>query len=638
MENLELKVTLGADEFIKSANAAKAAWGGLVAEVIKGNKVMSGLDKDINNNPGKALDKIKKEAQDVNRELIRMRAYFHGISYNPGGSGPLFTVDIVSAARSFAQIIEGAIGTFVDGVKYAAEVLSRQDKINLSYGLALGGPAGKSALKDVERFADLTSFSPQELQAKIQTLYKSGFQQKQVRDVLAAGLDISALSSDPTDINNVDTAINFAKMARAKEGITKRYLLGVAQQVGFTVEQFYEVLGKELSVSAKEAEKKATKGNDFQVGIALRETFLKLVEKKLVDAGVSPDKYGRILGQGGVAESKTIGGALHKVGTLPQQLISQILNTDAGQTGAGQLVTKLYELYDYLKPSGEGGAEIFKELKDIFSDLVKDISAFVHNKENLRDAITGVGEFLKGMAAVGKALFWVVTHLDTVENALLFFSGLLVGPSVAAIVKGTISLGAQTVAWALNTAALEAQTAATLSLIGAETSAAAASETAAIAIGTSSTAGLIGALGLLSTVAVGAAALIAGVWGTIEVAKDKYASAAFNGVPLNTQGELDKTGDLAQGMGKFFDFLGVPDFSNDASAQGIKNRANSAYPQYLSSNSTQAANPIQVNAPVTVNITSGPGEEVHSHQTAGQVVSDHIVRAVEQAAQQSGQK
>ena len=649
-ENLELKISLNIDELKNNGAQAKAILAGLGDEAKKLNAALIAAGKT---NP---LKQINKDAKDLASSIASVAKQFSGLFGSGGGvvSGGinalrgLFTFDIPTAAQGFAQVIAEATRLFVSGVQYATHMLAAQEKTFLSYRLTLGGglqgkgafPGGRAgnALEDINRFSNQTAYSPQQIQKTIQQLFRAGFKsdtggvgdlargKSQVRDAFAAATDVAAMSPHETKIENTEQTLEFLKMTKIRGGFWRRQLHSLAMNIGFTTEEFYADMAKKIGGSPEEARKKAIKGEDPKIGAAAREVFYDIIEQRVKEAGIGPDAFGRYLGRAGEEEGKTVGAVLNKLISLPEQYFSKL----AESSSLAGFTSSLKELYDTLKPGSAGGDMIIGAISDAFKEIVsaikkvkaEDVVGFV------KEALLFIKEFATSLYDLGKIFISVDKWLR--ENAMLA-GALALGLGVLSGSfgsmggkdgKGGIIAGlARGLAWVITK-------------IGSFGS---------IIVGLiPEIAGVTSALGLFSIGIAGTIGLMEAFYGAYLLFSDKAVQkgvgATLANTPLNSQGEVDKSGSLNRGMSRFFDWLGVPDFSKEASPSGVKNREGSSYPQMLPSDATSmnSRNNVQVSAPITVNITAAPGDDTHTGQQTAKIVSEHLQRTLEQSGQQAG--
>lgn len=329
--------------------------------------------------------------------------------------GHLGASAVVGIGEGFLEGAHKAVEILYDGIKEAFGAIAKEQERRAGYELTLGPEKGKEAREDIERFSKQTAFSASQNQDMMLPLFRAGLEGRGARTAYAAAQDLAAARGKGADTGAVSEAVETFAKIQQKGGVTTKQLAGIG--LGATnVPAFYKDLGAYLHISAKEAEKRASKPGGIDPSILLDRIY-NAIEKQ----------QGGQIGTGGDKAGKSLAGQWNKLKALPEEFFNKLADSPA-LPKISAAITKIFEKFD---PNGPTGQRIFAALSDVF-DKIAGLIATTFTPENIDkflDALSKVPGYLSDALKVGEAL------------VAIFVGGKLLGAITTAI-TGVAAIGA----------------------------------------------------------------------------------------------------------------------------------------------------------------------------------------------------
>lgn len=363
----ELKLV---DEVSRAAKKAADSVREIGAESKKAQKALD-FSKEIERSH-EALKKVEKDPGGyakllkIQKELAEQRkkiAEKAGINKETFGEsfGKKFNVGMLTSAAFAGELLaEGAlkigeglveaahkvVEIFTEGITKAFEEGGKEEKRRINFKLSLGDKEGKEALEDIERFAKLTKFTPEQIAPSLLRLRSAGFSQKSARQTIATGADIEAAGG-----LSLQEYAEFAEHLKLKGGVTTKQLVGAR----INAPQFYKDLGKKLGITSEEAEKRASEGGKVDPQLILN----------MISEARNKQQGGRA-GTGGKVESEDFESRLAKLKDLPNQYFKKLVDSD----GFSRVSDAFGKLLEKLDPDSEAGERIMGSLTAMFEKII----------------------------------------------------------------------------------------------------------------------------------------------------------------------------------------------------------------------------------------------------------------------------
>lgn len=262
--------------------------------------------------------------------------------------GELAASALVGVAGAFVSGAEKAVSLLAGGVKQAFGTAASEATQRISERNILGVEGGRSFRQDVDGFAGKTAFDDGEIRKMMMPARMAGISQPASKQMFATATDLGG-----NDAGAVGGLMDEFKAIYTQRGVTKKQLKGILGDVGETIPDFYEQLGKKLKVSAKEAEKKAgSNAVDPQ-----------LIMNMITEA--QNKRQGGEAGTGGKRHADSLEGQYKKLTELPDEFFKKF----ADSPGYQKAVDAAHSLLENLSPDSENGQKIFAALEGRFQSL-----------------------------------------------------------------------------------------------------------------------------------------------------------------------------------------------------------------------------------------------------------------------------
>jgi len=314
------------------------------------------------------------------------------------------------AHRGF-EIGERLVDTFLDVGKEAIHAAAGAERSADSIKLLFGESEGSDLLEHLEKVQKFTEFDDSELRMITAELGRAGYAAEQIPDTLpfiadlanraGGGIGAALASTDVLEKINLSGMLN----PRSLRGLSIKF------------KPFFEDLGRDLGISAKEAQKKATEGGvdpTILINALQRATTRK----------------GGLIGDGAVKSSQSLDSLMHKVGQIKDNLFEGLADGKA----IGQFKSFLSNILTSMDPSSEFGKSIIDSLDAIFGDTLKTLFGDLSGPDGIgkfqtkikdaldyiRDSIPAVQaafhDFLVVVSATAKAIEAVAHAIGTIAK------------------------------------------------------------------------------------------------------------------------------------------------------------------------------------------------------------------------------
>lgn len=307
-----------------------------------------------------ALQKLERNPEQF-RKLMKIREEIREHERNLGKPGWLgegveeFSHKLKSAFKAavIAELFIKGFELAFDGIKdilgdaFGEGIKHEQDQLSLK--LRFGAEGAKEISESAEKLAKVNQFTDDENRKMIADLMRMGFGAKAARTGVSFAADVAAQGG------NAQETIGLMRTLKAKEGLSKKGLVSFAQQVGFSVPEFYKELGKELKISPDEAAKKLEQGGMIDPQLVINMLATKVAARS-----------GGEVGGGARDMGKTFGERLRKLKSLPGEFLKHISDSPAWSA----LSDKMGEIFERLDPSSPNGMRILTSLEGVFTKIL----------------------------------------------------------------------------------------------------------------------------------------------------------------------------------------------------------------------------------------------------------------------------
>lgn len=321
----------------------------------------------------RAQERQKKE-HERHAEKMKEHSFLGGISEGVG-FGKLTSAAFLGSAlaegafkigETLVEAAHKVVEVITDGVKDAFKAAGKEQTQRIGEKISLGAGAGEFR-EDVERFAGKTGFTSSEIRGLMLPSRNAGMSQAATRQSLATASDIAAGRGKGGSIEEVGSIMEQFQHIYTKKGIGKKQLVELLGNVGSTIPDFYKSLGKQMHVSAKDAEKMSEEGKlDPQLLI----NMITQAQNK---------KQGGIAGTGALEYSKSFEAHWHKINELPDEFYRKLVDSP----GFARANEALGGLLEKLDPDGPAGMRIQAAISDMFDK----ITGYIGDPEETADAL-----------------------------------------------------------------------------------------------------------------------------------------------------------------------------------------------------------------------------------------------------------
>jgi hypothetical protein len=359
----------------------------------------------------KKLIAAQRQLADERKKLVKQvegggffKSFGHALPFRSLGDytkgafwGSLAANAVTAVVGGFVEGASAAVRFLEHGIKMAFEEGSKAENLRLGYSLTLGGKAGAESLADVARFSGQTGFDDDKLAQMMLPMRRAGFSQQAARTNMAIALDAAAGLGKGGDEGTVSGILGGLTDIKHRGAISKKQLnsMGLSDQ---TVPDFYKELGKQLKVSAKQAEQMAGEGGKVDPQLIINILGRSIEKQQGGQLGTGAEKY-----------AKTMEARLSKLSDLPSQFLKKISESPAWEKLAG----KVGEFLERMDPDGPEGQRIVGALMSAFERLEGFVER-VFTAENVDKFSAGVAtavewvsklpEMLSKVLAIAEAL------------------------------------------------------------------------------------------------------------------------------------------------------------------------------------------------------------------------------------------
>ncbi len=341
--------------------------------------------------------------------------------------GHLGASAVVGIGEGFIEGAHEAVEIIYDGMKDAFKAIAKQQERVAGYNLTLGSTknehgltAGDEAREAIEKCSPKTAFSAAQNMDMMLPLSRAGLTGKAATTAYASSLDLAAGRGKGADQGAVSEAVELFARIQQKGGITTKQLAGVG--LGETnIPAFYKDLAKQLHITAKEAEKRASQPGGINPQILMN---------AITDA-INKQQGGKA-GTGAEVAGKGLSGLWNKLMQRPDEFFEKLAKSPA----IPKLQDAIQGILNKLDPEGPTGKKIFAALEEGFTKIT-DIIANTFTAENIDgflDALKTASGILETMLDIGKGLIDVFgggTLIAAIGAATVGIA-VLVGPIAAA--------------------------------------------------------------------------------------------------------------------------------------------------------------------------------------------------------------
>jgi hypothetical protein len=258
---------------------------------------------------------------------------------------------VEEAKSSFRSLLEFTGGMVLfEGLEKGIELLkelgveaisaaAKAERLDLSFELTVGQEGAKDVLDWVDKITGKTEFTDDALKGWALQLANAGLKGEQLKDTLAAALDVAG-KRGPQAMGMAIDALERATLSGKIEG---RALRGLGIPVADLAQ-----LNQFKGLNEKQINKK------LETTSVSKEDLLSLI--------AGPDN---LLGDKGVRAAGTLEAKLTHLKDLPDQFFQKLKDTSA----FAALTTKADEFLSKLDPESPAGQKIFGALEDVFSTI-----------------------------------------------------------------------------------------------------------------------------------------------------------------------------------------------------------------------------------------------------------------------------
>jgi hypothetical protein len=259
--------------------------------------------------------------------------------------------------------------------KEALNAAGKAERMELSFELTLGQTAAEDILGWIEEIAGKTEFTDDKLKGWALDLANAGIKGEQLKDTMAAVLDVAGKRGAGAG----DTAVDALSRATLTGKIEGRALRGL----GIPIAELAQ-LDKFKGLTEKQIDKK------LETATITKEDLLNLI--------AGPDK---MLGDAGLKASKTFEARMMHLRDLPDQFFQKLSKTEA----FGKLSSALARVLEKLDPDSPTGKKIASFLTDVFGKAAESIE-----KIDLAGKIELFTEAMRGFADIAGPILKFAFH------------------------------------------------------------------------------------------------------------------------------------------------------------------------------------------------------------------------------------
>lgn len=323
---------------------------------------------------GDSAKKAKHEFELFEAETGKLGGSLGGLEFNLSAlakGGSLFTFDLAEGLKTALELVHKVVDTFVDLGKELIKTAASTQDLNLALELTTGKEGAKQFTELAESFARTTRFSAAQMKEAWLPLLDVGLKEpKLIDDLTTAATDIAARTHG--GVAKVQEVLGSFRQMFLRDQISR----GTFTSLGITQENFFKSLGKQLGVTAQEAEKMAKQH--------------KVASDRLLNTALSEiaARQGGAIGGGALAGRGTLGGTLEKLGQLKETLFEGVANSPGMQAVQGFLENFISVM------SGDIGKDLVKTLSDAFTSLFGDLSG-PDGLQKMKTVLGDIGKTIK---------------------------------------------------------------------------------------------------------------------------------------------------------------------------------------------------------------------------------------------------
>jgi hypothetical protein len=320
---------------------------------------------------------------------------------------------LTSAAFLGAALAEGAVGivesliegahkvveVITDGVKDAFRDAAKEQTRRIGEKNVLGAEGAKAFREDADSIAAKSPFDDSTIRKLMLPLRRAGLSQAASRQALATATDIGG--GDEGAVGGITEQFQHIY---TKKGIGKKQLVELLGNVGSTIPDFYKSLGKQMHVSAKEAEKRSEEG---KLDPQLLMNMISEAQNK---------RQGGKAGTGGLEYAKSLEVQWRKVNELPGEYFKKLVDSP-GLQRASEMLGGLLEK---LNPESPAGQRIMSAIEGMFEKITSLFGDPTETAEGLANGIEQAVNLTGDLISAAKDLADAfLPSLETIQDMIL---------------------------------------------------------------------------------------------------------------------------------------------------------------------------------------------------------------------------